>query len=144
MVYSVHTNFGGRQTSAFFDGTKSCSPNCGTGNSLGASETRWRGRFVPVSFKPNASVFKNEECRGINIVIVDRARFQPLLTGIEIAVALHSLFATDWKIDSYLRLLVNSDSLDRLKRGQTAEEMIRSWNAPLATFRRIRERALLY
>ena len=75
-------------------------------------------RFVPVSFKPNASVFKNEECRGINIVIVDRGRFQPLVTGIEVAVALHSLFATDWKVDSYLRLLVNSDSLERLKRGR--------------------------
>lgn len=101
-------------------------------------------RFLPVSFKPNASVFKNEECRGVNIVIVDRARFQPLLTGIEIAVALHSLFATDWKVDSYLRLLVNSDALDRLKRGETAEEMTRSWTAPLTNFRRIRERALLY
>ena len=101
-------------------------------------------RFVPVSFKPDASVFKNEECRGVNIVIVDRARFQPLLTGIEIAVALHSLFGTEWKVDSYLRLLVNSDALARLKRGETAEEMIRSWNTPLANFRRVRERALLY
>jgi uncharacterized protein YbbC (DUF1343 family)/CubicO group peptidase (beta-lactamase class C family) len=101
-------------------------------------------RFLPVTFKPNASVFKNEDCRGINIVIVDRARFQPLLTGIEIAVALHSLFATEWKVDSYLRLLVNSDALERLKRGESAEEMTRSWAAPLTNFRRIREQALLY
>jgi uncharacterized protein YbbC (DUF1343 family) len=101
-------------------------------------------RFLPVTFKPNASVFKNEDCRGINIVIVDRARFQPLLTGIEIAVALHSLFATDWKVDGYLRLLVNSDALERLKRGESAEEMTRSWAVPLTNFRRIRERALLY
>ena len=50
MVYSVLPEFGGCQTSGFFDGTKSCSPNCGTGNSLGASGTRWRGRFGPVSF----------------------------------------------------------------------------------------------
>ena len=101
-------------------------------------------RFLPVTFKPNASVFKNEDCRGINIVIVDRARFQPLLTGIEIAVALHSLFATEWKVDSYLRLLVNSDALERLKRGESAEELTRSWAAPLTNFRRIREQALLY
>src|SRR5882672_12341783 len=50
MVYSVLPEFGGCQTSGFFDGTKSCSPNCGTGNSLGASGTRWRGRVAPVSF----------------------------------------------------------------------------------------------
>jgi len=101
-------------------------------------------RFVPVRFKPTASVFKNEDCQGVNIVIVDRARFQPLLTGLEIAVALHSLFATEWKVDSYLRLMVNSDALERLKRGETAEEIVRSWNQPLANFRTARERVLLY
>jgi len=101
-------------------------------------------RFVSVRFKPTASVFKNEDCSGINIVITDRARFQPVLTGIEIAVALHSMFPSDWKVDSYLRLLVNSDTLDRLKRGETAEELIRAWTPGLETFRRQRTRALLY
>jgi uncharacterized protein YbbC (DUF1343 family) len=101
-------------------------------------------RFVPIRFKPNASVFKNEECGGVNIVITDRARFQSVLTGIEIAVALHSLFAAEWKVDSYLRLLVNSDALERLKRGESAEELIRSWSPGLENFRRQRARALLY
>ncbi|MFN2578235.1 MAG: exo-beta-N-acetylmuramidase NamZ domain-containing protein [Pyrinomonadaceae bacterium] len=101
-------------------------------------------RFVPIRFKPNASVFKNEECAGLNIVITDRSRFQSVLTGIEIAVALHSLYPADWKVDSYLRLLVNSDTLERLKRGESADELLRSWSAPLETFRRQRARALLY
>jgi uncharacterized protein YbbC (DUF1343 family) len=60
-------------------------------------------RFVPVRFKPNTSVFKNEDCGGVNIVITDRARFQSVLTGTEVAVALHSLYPSDWKVDSYLR-----------------------------------------
>ena len=30
-------------------GSRSCSPNFGTGNSLGASATKWRGRFAPVN-----------------------------------------------------------------------------------------------
>src|SRR6185436_20097676 len=38
-------------------------------------------RFVSVRFKPNASVFKNEDCGGFNIVITDRSAFRPLLTG---------------------------------------------------------------
>jgi uncharacterized protein YbbC (DUF1343 family)/CubicO group peptidase (beta-lactamase class C family) len=101
-------------------------------------------RFVAVRFKPTASVFKNEDCSGINIIITDRARFQSVVTGIEIAVALHSLFPSDWKVDSYLRLLVNSDTLDRLKRGETAEELIRAWTPGLETFRRQRAHALLY
>ena len=101
-------------------------------------------RFVPVRFKPSTSVFKNEDCGGINIVITDRARFQSVLTGLEVAVALHYLFAADWKADSYLRLLVNADALDRLKRGESAEELTRSWKPALENFQRQRARALLY
>jgi uncharacterized protein YbbC (DUF1343 family)/CubicO group peptidase (beta-lactamase class C family) len=101
-------------------------------------------RFVPVRFKPTTSVFKNEDCAGINIFITDRARFQAVFTGLEIAVALHSLFPADWKVDSYLRLLVNADALDRLKRGESAEELTRSWRTALENFQKQRAKVLLY
>jgi len=101
-------------------------------------------RFVPLRFTPSSSVFKNEGCGGINLLITNRAQFQSVLTGIEIAVALHNLFPADWKIESYSRLLVNADTLERLRRGDSASDIIRSWDAPLENFRRIRLRALLY
>jgi uncharacterized protein YbbC (DUF1343 family)/CubicO group peptidase (beta-lactamase class C family) len=101
-------------------------------------------RFIPIRFKPNTSVFKNEECGGVNIVVTDRARFQSVVTGLEIAVALHSLYPAEWKVDSYLRLLVNADALARLKRGESAEELTRSWTAGLDNFRKQRAPVLLY
>ena len=101
-------------------------------------------RFVPVRFTPTTSVFKNEACSGINIVITDRSRFRSVFTGIEIAVALRRLFPADWKADSYLRLLVNVDTLERLKRGESADEITRSWTVGLEEFRRRRERVLIY
>jgi uncharacterized protein YbbC (DUF1343 family) len=101
-------------------------------------------RFVPVRFTPNSSVFKNEECGGVNIVIIDRSRFQSVRTGIEIAVALHSLFPAYWKIDGYSHLLVNADALERLKRGDSADEITRSWATALENFQRARARFLLY
>jgi len=101
-------------------------------------------RFVPVRFTPKSSVFKNEECGGINLVITDRSQFQSVPAGMEIAVALHRLFPADWKVDAYSRLLVNADTLERLKRGESAEEIGRSWDAPLEEFRRARERVLIY
>jgi uncharacterized protein YbbC (DUF1343 family)/CubicO group peptidase (beta-lactamase class C family) len=101
-------------------------------------------RFVPIRFKPSASVFKNEECGGINIVITDRARFQSVPTGMEIAVALHSLFPADWKVDSYLRLLANADTLARLKRGESATEITTSLKPALDQFRARRAKFLLY
>jgi uncharacterized protein YbbC (DUF1343 family) len=51
-------------------------------------------RFIPIRFKPNASVFKDENLGGVNIVIVDRNEFKPVRTGIEIATALRKLYPT--------------------------------------------------
>ena len=77
-------------------------------------------------------------------MITNRAQFQSVITGVEIAVALLRLFPADWKIDSYSRLLVNADTLERLKRGDSAEEIVKSWGAALEKFRSVRERALIY
>ena len=101
-------------------------------------------RFVPLRFTPSASVFKDEQCGGVNIIVTDRTSFRPLLAGIEMALALHHLYPNDWKIDRYLRLLVNADTLDRIKRGESAREIAASWNASLQEFRRARAEILLY
>jgi len=89
-------------------------------------------------------VFKNENCSGVNIVITDRSRFQSVLTGLEIAVALHQLFPSEWKVESYSRLLVNADALARLKRGDSVEGIAGSWATSLENFRRARAKYLLY
>jgi uncharacterized protein YbbC (DUF1343 family) len=101
-------------------------------------------RFVPVRFTPLASKFKGEECGGVNLVVTDRARFRPVRTGLELAVALRRLHPAEWKADDYLRLLVNSDTLERVKRAEAVDDIARSWQARLAEFNRARARALLY
>ncbi len=101
-------------------------------------------RFVPVRFMPNASVFKGEACGGINIIITDRARFRPVLTGLEIALALRRLFPNEWKVDDYARLIANADTLARVKRADSTEEIMRSWTPALNEFRALRARSLLY
>jgi uncharacterized protein YbbC (DUF1343 family) len=101
-------------------------------------------RFVPLRFTPLSSVFKDEQCGGVNIIITDRGAFRPLPTGIEMALALRKLYPNDWKVDSYLRLLVNADTLERIKRGETAREIVNSWNTSLQEFRKARAEVLLY
>jgi uncharacterized protein YbbC (DUF1343 family)/CubicO group peptidase (beta-lactamase class C family) len=101
-------------------------------------------RFLPIRFTPVSSVFKGENCGGVNIVITDRAQFHSVSAGIEVAVALRRLHADDWKVDSYLRLLVNSEALARVKRGDSREEIEQSWKPKLDEFRQARGRALLY
>jgi uncharacterized protein YbbC (DUF1343 family) len=101
-------------------------------------------RFVPVRFTPTSSVFKGEECGGVNIVVTDRSQLRAVQMGIEIAAALRKLFPADWKVDNYSRLLVNADALERIKRADEPESIAASWQPRLAEFRRARARVLLY
>ncbi len=101
-------------------------------------------RFVPVRFKPNASVFKDEQLGGVNFIITDRGRFNSVRTGIELAAAIRLLYPNDWQADRYLRLLVNQDVLDRLKAGEKPEAIEASWAASLEDFKRRRASYLLY
>ncbi len=101
-------------------------------------------RFVPLRFKPNASVFKGQECGGINIIITDRSTYRPVETGIEVAMALRRLYPEDWKVDSYLRLLVNAATLERVRRGDDPQVIVESWNEQLNEFRKVRAKFLLY
>ena len=101
-------------------------------------------RFVPVRFRPNASVFKDEDLGGINFIITNRDRFNSVRTGIEIAAAIRKLYAAEWQADRYLRLLVNQDVFERLKRGESPEEIEQSWREALGRFNQRRASYLLY
>ena len=100
--------------------------------------------FVPVRFTPRASVFKGEECGGVNLVVTNRTLFKPVRAGLEIAVALRRLYPQEWKVDDYIRLLANADTLERVKRGDEPSSIAASWQTRLDEFRRARTRVLLY
>lgn len=101
-------------------------------------------RFVPIRFKPNASVFKDEQVGGINIVITDRRAFNSVRTGIEIASALRKLYLKEWQVDRYARLLVNGEVLAMLKAGQSPENMESVFTKHVQDFARRRAPFLLY
>jgi len=101
-------------------------------------------RFVPVRFKPNASVFKDQELGGINIIITDRGSFHSVRTGVEIAAALRKFYPTQWEVDRYARLLVNAEILELVKRGETPETLERAFASKTEEFTRRRAPYLLY
>ncbi|MEJ7617041.1 MAG: hypothetical protein WKF30_08800, partial [Pyrinomonadaceae bacterium] len=101
-------------------------------------------RFVPLKFTPRASVFANEECGGVNIIITNRAAFRPIAAGFEIAAALRLLYPQEWKADGYARLLANQETLNLIKSGAAPGEIARTWQAALSKFREARAKALLY
>lgn len=101
-------------------------------------------RFVPVRFTPKASVFKGEECSGINIVITDRRAFRSVTTGIEIAVALRVLHTDDWKYERYLRLIVNQEAYSKIVSMEDPKSIISSWQKVITDFNVRRAAFLLY
>ncbi len=101
-------------------------------------------RFIPVKFKPNASVFKDEECSGVNILITNRATFKPVRTGFEVALALRKLFPNEWKYEKYDRLLVNAKLFQLIANSAPVAEIGEAIAGPLADFEKRRAQFLLY
>jgi uncharacterized protein YbbC (DUF1343 family)/CubicO group peptidase (beta-lactamase class C family) len=101
-------------------------------------------RFVPIRFTPRSSAFGGEDCRGVNIVITDRAAFRPVATGIQIAYELNRLYPGVWRVDDYGRLLANRDVLAALKAGKAPAEIVVTWQAGLARFAEVRRKYLIY
>ncbi len=101
-------------------------------------------RFVPVKFKPNASVFKDENVGGINIIITDRTQFKSVQTGIQIAAVLRELYPNDWKVENYNRLLANTEVFEMIRRGEEAENIEKSRQKSLENFKNRRAQFLLY
>jgi len=100
--------------------------------------------FVPIEFTPEASTFAGERCGGINVIVTDRAVFQSVRTGLEIALALRRLYPDDWDVDAYDRLLVSAATLDAVRAGRLFSEIEAAWQDALDDFRRRRAGVLLY
>jgi len=101
-------------------------------------------RFVPVRFTPRSSVHKDAECGGINIVITDRAQFEPITTGLEIAAQLLKLYPKDFAADKFNGLLVNQKVNNAFRQGADGRALRQIWESDLAGFRAVRSRYLLY
>ena len=101
-------------------------------------------RFVPVRFTPRSSVHKDAECGGINIVVTDRAQFEPITTGLEIAAQLLKLYPEDFAADKFNGLLVNQKVHNAFRQGADGRALRQIWESDLAGFRAIRSRYLLY
>jgi uncharacterized protein YbbC (DUF1343 family)/CubicO group peptidase (beta-lactamase class C family) len=101
-------------------------------------------RFVPVTFTPTASNYSGQECQGVNLILTDRNSFAAPELGIELATALHKLYAADFKIEKMQGLLVNQSVYDALVAGEDARRIAEDWREGLEKFEKMREKYLIY
>jgi uncharacterized protein YbbC (DUF1343 family)/CubicO group peptidase (beta-lactamase class C family) len=101
-------------------------------------------RFYPITFTPKASQYANEECRGVFMVITNRAALQPTRVGLEMVGALSSLFGEKYDLQNAWRLVGSQDILTRVRQGQDPAVVASAWSADEARWRRLRAKYLLY
>jgi uncharacterized protein YbbC (DUF1343 family) len=101
-------------------------------------------RFLPRRFTPYASVYKDRECQGLDILLTDRAIFDPVLTGMELLSATLKFHPGKFDLNGVMRLLGSDEAAERLKRGETGREVLQAMRGQLEEFGRIRAKYLLY
>ena len=97
------------------------------------------------STSPRRSVSTPASAAGASIIIVtDWSRFDPIRLGITLAVQLRKLYPDEWKPEGLLRLLADRATYQDILAGKPVDAILAGWAKPLAGFRAIRERYLLY
>jgi len=100
--------------------------------------------FIPRKFTPAAGSFKDQECHGIEILLLDRNAVKPVELGVELVSAVMKFH--EGKFDPQIvRLLIgNQDTIDRLQAGEDPRAIARTWRTAEERFRKVRAKYLLY
>jgi uncharacterized protein YbbC (DUF1343 family) len=101
-------------------------------------------RFMPQSFTPDSSKFQNQACQGVRILIIDRAKVQPVALGLAIASSLRRLYPDVWEYQSMSKLLGSTSVLEAVKRQSSWQELQRLADQGVPDFLRRRSQYLLY
>ena len=101
-------------------------------------------KFVAQSFIPVSGLYMGRRCGGVSIRIGDRGAVRAMRLGIEIAALLERMYPKDFDVEKTITLLGNAETVQKLKDGASAAEIVGSWQPSLAEFERIRRKYFLY
>jgi uncharacterized protein YbbC (DUF1343 family)/CubicO group peptidase (beta-lactamase class C family) len=101
-------------------------------------------RFVPVEFTPSASVYAQQKCGGVNIVVTDRNAVDAPELGIEIASALHTLYPEKFETKNLDNLMVNDATMKAISAGEDPRRVWQDWVNKIDAFETVRAKYLLY
>ena len=101
-------------------------------------------RFIPVEFTPESSVYAQQRCGGVQIVVSDRNLLDAPELGIEFASALASLYRNSYKVAAVDTLMASNASLEAIVAGDDPRYVAEQWRDGLARFELLRAKYLLY
>ncbi|MBK9707983.1 MAG: DUF1343 domain-containing protein [Acidobacteria bacterium] len=111
--------------------------------------------FRPHSFIPTFQKHSGKMCHGVQIHVLDRNQFKPVITGIATIKLIHDLYGNDFEWQSapyeyvYDRLpfdvIAGETRLrEQIEAGVSVDEIARSWEADERSFARSRSKYLIY
>jgi len=101
-------------------------------------------KFVAQSFIPVSGLYMGRRCSGVSIRIGDRTAVRAMRLGIEIAVLLEKIYPQDFAVEKMITLLGSAETVQKLKGGVSAAEIVASWQNSLTEFDRARRKYFLY
>jgi len=101
-------------------------------------------RFETEAFTPDSAPYKGQRCDGVRIILTSRDALQPLQMGIEIVLALQTLYPGKFEPGKTMALLGNAATVQKLAAGIDAEMIVAGWNEEIEAFRKLRSKYLLY
>jgi uncharacterized protein YbbC (DUF1343 family) len=100
--------------------------------------------FETTSFTPTANRYAGTLCHGIRVRVVNRTDFEPVRTGIAIAISLRKLFRNDWDASRIRRMLGDPDVAAAVSEGRGLADIEALYKVDLDAFRIKRMKYLLY
>ena len=101
-------------------------------------------KFVTQPFIPVNGLYAGRRCGGVGIRIGDRAAVRAITSGLEIALLLQKMYPSDFDVSKTIFLFGNAATVEKLKEGVSASEIVASWQPALADYDKTRRRYFLY
>ncbi len=112
-------------------------------------------KFRPTNFQPTFQKHMGTTCGGVQIHVLDREEFKPVLTGLAVVKTCFEMYSENfrWKEPPYeyvfdknpFDVISGTDSLRKaFEKGESLEELEESWRQGLEIFLEEREKFLLY
>ena len=103
-------------------------------------------RFEPVSFTPASSKYQGRECHGVRIIVSDRDRLEPYLSGIRIINEICRMYPDQlkWRASHFDRLCGTSKIRNAITGNSSLDILQNKWQKELESFLKIRAEYLIY
>ena len=103
-------------------------------------------RFRPVHFTPTFSKYQGVLCNGVQVHVLDRQAFNPVVAGLTAIETIRELYPKEFEFKKahFDNLIGNDWVREDIEKDVPVSEIRARWQAPLSRFEQVRRKYLLY